>query len=123
MDQFPPDSHCAMRSHPEPDGAVGADAPVLPEDSDELRSELRLDLLPVERFSGAEEDEEDEELFSSWAGSGSGSRSGSGSGSGFAVGSGCALVPLATTWVTGSSVPSSETSSDSVTSPSTTVSV
>src|SRR5699024_6677984 len=112
MDQFPPDSHCAMRSHTEPDGAVGADAPVLPEDSDELRSELRLDLLPVERFSGAEEDEEDEELFSSWAGSGSGS----GSGSGFA------LVPLATTWVTGSSVTSSETSSDSVTSPSTTVS-
>src|SRR5699024_12088320 len=102
MDQFPPDSHCAMRSHTEPDGAVGADAPVLPEDSDELRSELRLDLLPVERFSGAEEDEEDEELFSSWAGSGSGS--GSGAGSGFA------LVPLATTWVTCSSVTSSDTS-------------
>ena len=35
MDQLPPDSHCARRSQTEPEGADGAEAPVLPPDEED----------------------------------------------------------------------------------------
>src|SRR5690606_23649811 len=117
IDQFPPDSHWARRSHTPPDAAAGAEAPVLPDsedfssvDSVDSRSELRFDLVSDSRFS----------VFgASWTAGAACSSSTTASGSG----SGAGLVPLATTSVTGSATTFSETSSDSVTSPSTTVSV
>ena len=99
IDQLPPDSHCAMRSQTEPDGADGAEAPLSFEEdeSSELRSELRLAVLELERFS---------DFFSLFCSVLGASAAGSGAGFGFS------LVPLATTLVTGSVTTSSETTSD-----------
>src|SRR5690606_2388687 len=112
MDQLPPDSHWARRSHTEPEGADGAEAPVFEDSLSEVRSVLRVDLVLVVRFSEVELEEDEleeleEEVLSFFSGSGAGR----------------SLVPLATTSVTGSAVTFSDFSSDSVTLPSTTVSV